>query len=599
MVETTRVPAIDYTSRDFEAFRQDMIRLVPFFNPEWTDLNASDFGVTVIEALSYGLDITHYYIDRMNSESYLTTAVTPQAVLAIVRQLGYIPRGPSPARVTLDFTVPTAATVTSDYVIPARTLISTGEVDFETDEDLTIPVGGTTGSVAATEGLTVGFAAPAGESLGDSDGLPFANFTLARGSVISNTVKVYVDEADTLNYIEYLRVESFVEQSSTARVFRLIKLGSGQVSVVFGDGINGKTPPTNAPVQAAYRIGGGLVGNVGTGTLTTVSSTLSGGFAVTVNNAEAAAGGDNGDSIADAKEQAILNIRALDRAVTLDDYAALAVKNTGVATAKARFNDSKAAVEVALSSGTGIPTATIQAEVLKYIQDRDGVGLGTEIIDPTLISIDLTATVTVGATASRAGISALIDAEFDTYFTIGPGSDRSNFSVDVFESDVTSLIDNIDGVDHIDVGRLTRVPNLLTDSWVATGYSVTALVGPTNLIEQTYTITLPIDLVQGTSGLYTVSGSVTGLETSQGTYVWSDGTGTDGIAYTSQGANTDIQLTVILPQVSAILAGTAVAPQPGDQIQVKVGRYRGNQTMTDFEIRRKGTFALTVTGGVV
>lgn len=31
-----RVPPIDYTSRDFEAIAQDMVRCIPFFAPEWT-----------------------------------------------------------------------------------------------------------------------------------------------------------------------------------------------------------------------------------------------------------------------------------------------------------------------------------------------------------------------------------------------------------------------------------------------------------------------------------------------------------------------------------------------------------------------------------
>ena len=326
MVEVTRVPAIDYTSRDFEGLRQDMIRLIPFFNPEWTDNNTSDFGVTLIELLSYGLDITHYYIDRMNSESYLETAITPQAVLALVKQLGYTPRGSSPSRASLTFTVPTAATASSDYVIPARTIASTGEIAFETDSDLTIPLGAVTGTVTATEGETVGLIAPLGEDLGFSDGLPFLLVSLDRTPVISDTVRIFVDEAANANYIEYRRVENFTDEDANARVFRLIKTGSGSVSVVFGDGINGKIPPTNAALQAAYRVGGGVEGNVGSGTITTIVSSLSGGYAVTVTNAEAAGGGDNGEGIADVKEQAILNLRALDRAVTLESEALLAAR---------------------------------------------------------------------------------------------------------------------------------------------------------------------------------------------------------------------------------------------------------------------------------
>ena len=29
-------PSVDYTSRDFESIRDDMIRTIPFFTEEWT-----------------------------------------------------------------------------------------------------------------------------------------------------------------------------------------------------------------------------------------------------------------------------------------------------------------------------------------------------------------------------------------------------------------------------------------------------------------------------------------------------------------------------------------------------------------------------------
>ena len=29
-------PSVDYTSRDFQSIRDDMIRTIPFFTPEWT-----------------------------------------------------------------------------------------------------------------------------------------------------------------------------------------------------------------------------------------------------------------------------------------------------------------------------------------------------------------------------------------------------------------------------------------------------------------------------------------------------------------------------------------------------------------------------------
>ena len=599
MVETTRVPSIDYTSRDFASMRQDLIQLIPFFNPEWTDHNASDMGITLVELMSYGMDILHYYVDRMNGESYLGTSVTPAAILALSKQIGYMPLGPEPSRTTLTFTVPTSVTQSGDYIIPIRTIVSTGDVDFETDVGLTIPQGGTVGSVTATEGQTVGLIPPLGEVLGASDGLPFASYSLARGPVISDTIRIYIDEASSNNFTEWRLVDNFVLSNSTDKVFRLLKLSTTTVVIIFGDGINGRIPPTGSEIQAAYRVGGGSHGNVGSGTLTTIVSSMSGGYPVTVTNSESAEGGINGDTISEVKEQAVQNLRASDRAVTLSDYEALAIKNSGIAVAKASFSSQEATTELALSSETGVVTSAIKTEVSDYIGDRDAVGMGLRIINPTLVNIDLITTVTVISTASRATVKSEIEDQLKAYYTIGSGSGKSNFSTDVFESDIFAMIDNVEGVDHVNIPKLTRTPTFNTDNWAATGYSAKASVGPDNEIEQTYIITLPIDVNQSSDVSYTVRGSVTGTESNVGTAVWGDGTGLNGLAFAVGAPKTDVSIELILPQVSDINSGTSVAPQPGDILEIKIGVYRGDQTMSDFEIRRQGTTSLTVTGGVV
>ena len=55
----SRVPTqgIDYTSRDYEAFRELLIVKLQEKMPEYTDTSETDAGIIIIEALANGLDI--------------------------------------------------------------------------------------------------------------------------------------------------------------------------------------------------------------------------------------------------------------------------------------------------------------------------------------------------------------------------------------------------------------------------------------------------------------------------------------------------------------------------------------------------------------
>ncbi len=93
----------------------------------------------------------------------------------------------------------------------------------------------------------------------------------------------------------------------------------------FGDGRRGRIPPKGAEIVARlYRWGGGQRGNVPAGAITQIVSHLPG--AVGVGNERAASGGRDGETAAELRERAPRILRTRDRAVSADDYAALALE---------------------------------------------------------------------------------------------------------------------------------------------------------------------------------------------------------------------------------------------------------------------------------
>lgn len=104
--------------------------------------------------------------------------------------------------------------------------------------------------------------------------------------------------------------------------------------VTFGDGRHGRIPPRGADVVAViYRYGGGAAGNVGADQIAAPLTALPGVDAVT--NERPAEGGREEQTVEDLKQRAPSILRSRGRAVTADDFAALAERAGGVLKAKA------------------------------------------------------------------------------------------------------------------------------------------------------------------------------------------------------------------------------------------------------------------------
>jgi hypothetical protein len=98
----------------------------------------------------------------------------------------------------------------------------------------------------------------------------------------------------------------------------------------FGDGELGRQPTPGATLQAHYRVGGGTAGNVGADSITciVISGQTVSGVTFTPSNPLPAVGGSEPEPIAQAQLFAPLAFRKeLRRAITADDYAAIAAQN--------------------------------------------------------------------------------------------------------------------------------------------------------------------------------------------------------------------------------------------------------------------------------
>ncbi len=516
---------IDYTTKDFATFRQDMFSLADQFTPEWNNRPDSDFGVMLVNEFALGLDILSFYQDRIANESFLPTAQLRKSVINLLSLIDYQLDTAIPGSGDVVFTIGSSATNTVIFVgyQVATEASSTEEaISFEVVTSLTIPagyvgrsvpdstinIGDTSATFDFVTGMVIGqqiilyntagdaekvtvnnivsltvtwdeltvnaysptnsFAtglfttategtAVNSETLGTSPGVPDQEFTLASAPVVETTVSVIVTESGT--DIAYTRVENFIASTSTDRHFTTKVNEVDEVTLTFGNGTLGKIPPATSPIVASYRVGGGIKGNVGANLINQLISTTPANVE-TVTNPLASSGGSDRETIEQAKKDGPRTVKTNDRAVTKDDYEALA----------SSFSSANGAVDQALAiattydnvdifpavqgpSGKGaLPSAGLKADLKTFLDSKSMIHVTTTIKDPTYSDFNITTDLKVLANFDATDVQANVNTALFDFLDFK----NQVFGGTLHVSDAYNLITNVQGVDFTNVTAFHR-----------------------------------------------------------------------------------------------------------------------------------------------
>lgn len=478
------LPAIDYSSRDFAGFEASVYARASQIVPDWQSRDAGDFGVVLIDILSYIGDTLSYQIDRVASETFLPTARRRESVVNIAALMGYRPTGRLAATLTLQFTAPDISTAT----VPAGTQVvttptsDTTPIYFETLTDITFPSGGISGAdqlltVEAVEGQTV-----SGEVVAISTGLagqfyPLFNQPLIDGSTIVQVQDNPANAARTWSYVDNL-----IEAGPFDEVFSIDITDAGIALVLFGNGITGAIPTRGAQITANYRVGGGVDGNVGAGAVTEIVQTITN--VTSVINTTNGVGGEDEEDIEAIRAKAPYVFSANNRAINEEDWTGLALRVPGVAKALAVAHVYNQPV-IYIAPGDGTPASpTLLTNVVNFVQPLSLAGSIVRAAAATYRDIDIAATITVSPQYSAESVRQVVLQELSNLFAFNNPVGVANFGADVSQAAVYSAIINVPGVlgcalavlaDHGDDGVADiqagpeEIPQLGTPSIVANG----------------------------------------------------------------------------------------------------------------------------------
>ncbi|MDT8913123.1 putative baseplate assembly protein [Amycolatopsis sp. PS_44_ISF1] len=184
-------------------------------------------------------------------------------------------------------------------------------------------VGGTAG---ALHGEIVEF-----EELGESEGGPGQRFRLGRSPVLGGAHAPALEVSADTGWQEWTRVENFAASGPEDRHFVLDSV-AGEVE--FGPAVRmpdrslrryGAAPPRGSLIRMRrYYCGGGVRGNVARLAVDTLKASIP--FVSGVANLQPSAGGVDGETLDEAKARGPIMLRTRSRAVTAEDYEAIAME---------------------------------------------------------------------------------------------------------------------------------------------------------------------------------------------------------------------------------------------------------------------------------
>lgn len=431
----SQLPVLDVTARDFDALvtvlRQRAVSRFP--NLPQTDFNFSNFTAMFIDLFAGVGDGLNFYIDNVAQDLFWESVRDRDNAIRLGRLIGFTFRSATASRATVRFSItqPSAG----DVIIPARTIVTTNDPEnpivFETIAQAVIPAGLTSVDVLVENAQlrTQEF---------ESDGNPRQIFELDNTPYVEGSVSVLVG-VNQWNAVEDFFNSKTIDQDYIPRVD-----GDDRLSIEFGDGEQGAIPV--GTIQVSYKTGGGLAGNVFANTIVKLERSFTDVFSNPVTmlatNLAAASGGQDRESVAQARFRAPRSVKTNQRTIAREDFEINALDVSGVSRAKVFTSDDNALIPentgflYIVPTGGGAPSLTLRDEVYDYLTTVKPVSLGfvLNVVSPTFVPISFTMKVFVKDASFKMIVRQALQAVFAEFFSetilSGDNAGQPNFEMD-------------------------------------------------------------------------------------------------------------------------------------------------------------------------
>jgi len=331
------MPLVNFSNLDFNQIKtslKDYLRS----NSNFTDYDFEGSNLsTILDVLAYNTYITSYNANMVANEVFIDSATLRENVVALARNIGYIPRSRKAARATISFFVdasnitPTPSSLTLRKGPVASTSGSFGNQSFVFCilEDITVPV---FNGIATFEDLEVYQGTLLTSNFTFNSNNLNQRFILPNSGIDTDLISVIVrnSEQSTIS-VKYSIQDSLFDIDEESKVFFLQEIEDERYEIIFGDGKFGKKLEEGNFIEVGYITSNGDSANgisqfTFSGRITynrnSIEYTVTSGISL-LSTGLIASGGENIESVESIKKYAPRIYASQNRALTANDYETL------------------------------------------------------------------------------------------------------------------------------------------------------------------------------------------------------------------------------------------------------------------------------------
>ena len=316
-----------YVNLDFDQIKtsiKDYLRS----NTNFTDYDFEGSNLSIIiDALAYNTYTTAYNTNMAANECFLDSATLRENVVALARNIGYVPRSRRSSRARISFVVDglvDTSTLTLNSGIVCNGVGDNTSFIFCIPEDITIPVNN---GVAEFSNIEIYEGSFITQTFTVDNSLFNQRYILDNSFIDTSTIKVKVKSSSSAtSSVTYKQINNIVGVTSTSNSYLLQEIEDERYELIFGDNVIGKKLSNNNEITVSYVVTEGKDGNGASEFSFVGNITNQDGAAIDadliglVSTNEKARDGDEIESISSIKYFAPRIYSSQYRAVTASDY---------------------------------------------------------------------------------------------------------------------------------------------------------------------------------------------------------------------------------------------------------------------------------------
>jgi len=437
------MPLANFSNLNFDEVKTTLQEYLKS-NSNFTDYDFEGSNLSsILDVLAYNTYITSYNANMISNEVFIDSATLRENVVALARNIGYIPRSRKASRASINFSVePGITPPPTTITLKKGPVVSTNQFGgqsytFGITKDISKPV---------IDGVAYFYDVDVFEGTVIDQSFPYSTDNINQRFILSNagidlsTLEVYIRPSATSSLLSnYTRQDSLFDSSTGSTItgksliYYIQEIEDEQYEIIFGDGIFGKALENGNIVEVSYMISSGPdangVSNMSfsgkcTYNRNAVENTVTSGISLVTADIPSS-GGEAIESVDSVKKYAPQIYGTQNRALTANDYEILIpnkiypeTESISVYGGEDLVPPQYGKVFISIKPKTGdFVSNSIKENIKRDLKKYSVAGIVPQILDLKYLFIETNSNVYYNVNLARnvANVSSLIKSNIDKY----------------------------------------------------------------------------------------------------------------------------------------------------------------------------------------